>query len=199
MDTVPDVRLIRVYAVPYAYAPNGLPLYVEYSGEARGEKRSRPPADETAPPRKSRLVWNDALHSSFLRAVHTLGVDVAVPKQIMHLMGVRSLTREHVASHLQKYRQALRRERERKRLTNPIQPRPSPLTLALNREQTRLPPLRNLDSKDPSTSLLKVPSLTPVSTSAVLPALTNHANSATLLSQTKLSSRQDVMHPSAAS
>ncbi len=144
----PQVRQMRVYATPYAYAPNGAPLYIEYMPECVGEKRARV-ADDCGPPRKSRLVWTDALHSAFVRAVHTLGVDSAVPKQILRLMGVRSLTRENVASHLQKYRAALRRERERRRVV-PSSRRISvaPIRSVLNDADrvNRLPPLREMDS-----------------------------------------------------
>lgn len=120
------VREMRVYDTPYAYTPNGAPLYIEYGGEqaaraataARALQRSPSPprkrnrlSDESdpPPPKKARLVWTEPLHAAFVRAVHALGVDSAVPKQIMSLMGVRSLTRENVASHLQKYRAAVRR------------------------------------------------------------------------------------------
>ena len=37
-------------------------------------------------------------------AVNHLGLDAAVPKTIMQMMKVEGLTRENVASHLQKYR-----------------------------------------------------------------------------------------------
>ncbi|XP_054824888.1 two-component response regulator ORR22-like [Prosopis cineraria] len=65
------------------------------------------------PQKKRRVVWSADLHKKFERAVVQLGVDKAVPKQILELMNVPYLTREHVASHLQKYR--LRKEREERR------------------------------------------------------------------------------------
>ncbi len=42
--------------------------------------------------------------------MHKLGVDKAVPKTIMQLMKVDGLTRENVASHLQKYRLSLKKQ-----------------------------------------------------------------------------------------
>ena len=39
-----------------------------------------------------------------MNAVNHLGLDAAVPKTIMQMMNVEGLTRENVASHLQKYR-----------------------------------------------------------------------------------------------
>ena len=47
----------------------------------------------------------------FVDACNQLGVDKAVPKRILDLMGVQGLTRENVASHLQKYRLVRRRRR----------------------------------------------------------------------------------------
>ncbi|OEL27976.1 Two-component response regulator EHD1 [Dichanthelium oligosanthes] len=52
--------------------------------------------------RKSRLIWTVQLHRQFIAAVHSLGADKAVPKKILEIMKVRHLTREQVASHLQR-------------------------------------------------------------------------------------------------
>lgn len=59
--------------------------------------------------KKPRLVWTPQLHKSFVDAIARLGVKNAVPKNIMQLMNVEGLTRENVASHLQKYRLHLKR------------------------------------------------------------------------------------------
>ncbi|WOK96093.1 two-component response regulator ARR1-like [Canna indica] len=59
--------------------------------------------------KKPRVVWSADLHQKFLTAVNQLGVDKAVPKKILEMMNVHGLTRENVASHLQKYRLYLRR------------------------------------------------------------------------------------------
>jgi len=53
--------------------------------------------------RSKRLIWTDELHKSFLRAVEELGMEAA-PKAIMTEMNVKGITRENVASHLQKFR-----------------------------------------------------------------------------------------------
>ncbi|GAQ89572.1 hypothetical protein KFL_005370090 [Klebsormidium nitens] len=58
--------------------------------------------------KRPRLVWTPQLHKRFCDAVNHLGVENAVPKTIMQLMNVEGLTRENVASHLQKYRLYLR-------------------------------------------------------------------------------------------
>ncbi|CAO2816889.1 unnamed protein product [Amaranthus hypochondriacus] len=59
--------------------------------------------------KKSRVVWSVELHRKFVAAVNQLGLDKAVPKKILELMNVEKLTRENVASHLQKYRLYLKR------------------------------------------------------------------------------------------
>jgi len=59
--------------------------------------------------KKPRVVWSVELHQQFVNAVNQLGIDKAVPKRILDLMGVQGLTRENVASHLQKYRLYLKR------------------------------------------------------------------------------------------
>ena len=60
--------------------------------------------------KRPRLVWTPQLHKCFEAAVQQLGVDKAVPKNIMSLMKVDGLTRENVASHLQKYRLSLKKQ-----------------------------------------------------------------------------------------
>lgn len=59
--------------------------------------------------KRPRLVWTAQLHKRFIDAVAHLGISNAVPKSIMQLMNVEGLTRENVASHLQKYRLFCRR------------------------------------------------------------------------------------------
>jgi len=59
--------------------------------------------------KKARVVWTSEMHQQFVNAVNSLGVDKAVPKRILELMNVEGLTRENVASHLQKYRIYLKR------------------------------------------------------------------------------------------
>ncbi|MQM11393.1 hypothetical protein Taro_044303 [Colocasia esculenta] len=68
------------------------------------------PGDEPARTlKRPRLVWTPQLHKRFVDAVAHLGIKNAVPKTIMQLMNVDGLTRENVASHLQKYRLYLKR------------------------------------------------------------------------------------------
>jgi len=60
--------------------------------------------------KKSRLVWTKELHMSFLAAIDRCGgIQKASPKAIMKDMNVDGLTRENVASHLQKYRMRLKK------------------------------------------------------------------------------------------
>ncbi|XP_045822780.1 two-component response regulator ARR12 isoform X2 [Trifolium pratense] len=65
--------------------------------------------DDPTAQKKARVVWTPALHRKFVAAVNQLGIDKAVPKKILDLMNVEKLTRENVASHLQKYRLYLKR------------------------------------------------------------------------------------------
>ncbi|XP_040380957.1 two-component response regulator ORR22 isoform X2 [Oryza brachyantha] len=65
--------------------------------------------DEPSAAKKPRVVWSVELHRKFVAAVNQLGIDKAVPKRILELMNVEKLTRENVASHLQKYRLYLKR------------------------------------------------------------------------------------------
>ncbi|KAM1021826.1 hypothetical protein ACFX2I_042874 [Malus domestica] len=65
--------------------------------------------DDPSTQKKPRVVWSVDLHRKFVAAVNQLGIDKAVPKKILDLMNVEKLTRENVASHLQKYRLYLKR------------------------------------------------------------------------------------------
>ncbi|XP_016451610.1 two-component response regulator ARR12-like isoform X1 [Nicotiana tabacum] len=65
--------------------------------------------EDTANQKKARVVWSIELHRKFVAAVNQLGIEKAVPKRILDLMNVDGLTRENVASHLQKYRLYLKR------------------------------------------------------------------------------------------
>ena len=116
---------------------DGSPGRSNGAGEERGKKRARktsardddatgvelPPGsnlngkaepneeghEDSSALKKPRVVWSAELHQQFVTAVNTLGIDKAVPKRILDLMGVQGLTRENVASHLQKYRLYLKR------------------------------------------------------------------------------------------
>nr|QSD99748.1 MYB family transcription factor [Melilotus albus] len=59
--------------------------------------------------KNARLSWSPKLHQRFLWAINQLGLDKAKPKLILKVMDVRDLTIGHVASHLQKYRNHLKR------------------------------------------------------------------------------------------
>eukprot|EP00261_Vitis_vinifera_P040929 XP_019082172.1 PREDICTED: two-component response regulator ORR26-like isoform X2 [Vitis vinifera] len=59
---------------------------------------------EPSTSKKARVVWSIDLHQKFVDVVTQIGYDKARPKKILDLMNVPWLTRENVASHLQKYR-----------------------------------------------------------------------------------------------
>ncbi|KAK2385556.1 two-component response regulator ARR14 [Trifolium repens] len=66
-----------------------------------------------SPPKKPRVVWSQELHKKFLNALMELNIDKAVPRKILEKMNMPELTREHVASHLQKFRLCLKAEAEK--------------------------------------------------------------------------------------
>ena len=74
------------------------------SGDATRKSESRM--------QKKRLVWTPELHERFVTAIEEVGIGQAVPKTLVMIMNVEGLTTEHVKSHLQKYRNSLRKEAE---------------------------------------------------------------------------------------
>ncbi|KAK1396815.1 Response regulatory domain-containing protein [Heracleum sosnowskyi] len=76
------------------------------------EQEDANPLSDGASTKKQRFAWTKDLHKKFVDAVHQLDANKAVPKQIVELMNHPGLTREIVASHLQKYRNYLRRQQE---------------------------------------------------------------------------------------
>ncbi|XP_076918875.1 transcription factor PCL1-like [Bidens hawaiensis] len=84
---------------------------VDSGGGVGGEEADSARADDSSArtSKRPRLVWTPQLHKRFVDVVAHLGVKNAVPKTIMQLMNVEGLTRENVASHLQKYRLYLKR------------------------------------------------------------------------------------------
>ncbi|KAK4780211.1 hypothetical protein SAY87_016317 [Trapa incisa] len=79
----------------------------EADSAVRADNSADDPSAKTA--KRPRLVWTPQLHRRFVDVVAHLGIKRAVPKTIMQLMNVEGLTRENVASHLQKYRLYLKR------------------------------------------------------------------------------------------
>ncbi|KAK9862630.1 hypothetical protein WJX84_008244 [Apatococcus fuscideae] len=60
--------------------------------------------------KKQKVEWTDDLHDRFVIAVETLGADSAVPSKILEIMGpvAAGLTRQNIASHLQKFRYSIK-------------------------------------------------------------------------------------------
>ncbi|XP_010269955.1 PREDICTED: two-component response regulator-like APRR2 isoform X4 [Nelumbo nucifera] len=56
--------------------------------------------------KKMKVDWTPELHKRFVQAIEHLGVDQAIPSQILELMKVEGLTRHNVASHLQMHADA---------------------------------------------------------------------------------------------
>ncbi|XP_058208286.1 two-component response regulator ARR12-like [Rhododendron vialii] len=98
---------------------SGLSLRNEDRRNTRDSKRKSPATveegeneDDSGNPKKTKIVWTNALHNQFLEAIRCVGIERAVPKKILELMNVPGLTRENIASHLQKYRIFLKRVSE---------------------------------------------------------------------------------------
>ncbi|KAK8569503.1 hypothetical protein V6N13_046554 [Hibiscus sabdariffa] len=99
------------------------PANDERDDGSRGSKRRAPGKDKDGKDdgnnpkpkkaRKAKVVWTNTLHNQFLDALRHIGLEKAVPKKILEYMNVQGLTRENVASHLQKYRIFLKRIAER--------------------------------------------------------------------------------------
>ncbi|XP_047331674.1 transcription factor LUX-like [Impatiens glandulifera] len=62
--------------------------------------------------KRHRIVWTPQLHKRFIDVVAHIGLQNAVPNSIFQMMNVEGLTRDNVASHLQKYRLYLNRKQE---------------------------------------------------------------------------------------
>ncbi|GMJ13256.1 response regulator 11 [Hibiscus trionum] len=68
--------------------------------------------------KKARVIWTVDLHQKFVKAVNQIGFDKVGPKKILDLMNIPWLTRENVASHLQKYRLYLSRSQKESDIKN---------------------------------------------------------------------------------
>lgn len=103
-----QLQLQQQQQPPLSSNPSSLPSSADFadSGELGSGNGGEEPARTLKRPR---LVWTPQLHKRFVDAVAHLGIKNAVPKTIMQLMSVDGLTRENVASHLQKYRLYLKR------------------------------------------------------------------------------------------
>ncbi|KAI3979111.1 hypothetical protein MKX01_016286 [Papaver californicum] len=95
---------------PTEDADNASSAYEESNKNKRkDEEDDANDKDDNSTVKKPRVVWSIELHQQFVSAVNQLGIDKAVPKKILERMNVPGLTRENVASHLQKYRLYLKR------------------------------------------------------------------------------------------
>mmetsp|Transcript_24530 Transcript_24530/g.68262 ORF Transcript_24530/g.68262 Transcript_24530/m.68262 type:complete len:405 (-) Transcript_24530:340-1554(-) len=79
------------------------------TAQSKEETDSQDKDSEGNASKKQRVIWSPEMHQQFVNAVNQLGIDKAVPKRILDLMNIEGLTRENVASHLQKYRLYLKR------------------------------------------------------------------------------------------
>lgn len=97
------------YASPIIERADGVLKSAKKKRESKEDDDPEMENDDTAAAKKPRVVWSVELHQQFVCAVNQLGIDKAVPKRILELMNIPGLTRENVASHLQKFRLYLKR------------------------------------------------------------------------------------------
>ncbi|GAX83342.1 hypothetical protein CEUSTIGMA_g10767.t1 [Chlamydomonas eustigma] len=71
---------------------------------SQGDTVEKESGDGARAIKRARLVWTPQLHKRFEDALLKLGPEKAIPKNIMQEMNVEGLSRENVASHLQKFR-----------------------------------------------------------------------------------------------
>ncbi|CAD6337114.1 unnamed protein product [Miscanthus lutarioriparius] len=74
------------------------------SSSQEAESRHKSSNKHSHGKKKAKVDWTPELHRKFVQAVEQLGIDKAVPSRILEIMGIDSLTRHNIASHLQKYR-----------------------------------------------------------------------------------------------
>uniref|UniRef100_A0A0E0LBE4 HTH myb-type domain-containing protein n=1 Tax=Oryza punctata TaxID=4537 RepID=A0A0E0LBE4_ORYPU len=74
------------------------------SSSQEAESRHKSSSKSSQGKKKAKVDWTPELHRRFVQAVEQLGIDKAVPSRILEIMGIDSLTRHNIASHLQKYR-----------------------------------------------------------------------------------------------
>ncbi|KAK3220802.1 hypothetical protein Dsin_014772 [Dipteronia sinensis] len=87
----------------------------DYKRKAHEKKKDDTEGENSIAPKKTKVVWTDALHNRFLQAIRYITLEKAVPKKIYEVMNVPELlTRDNVASHLQKYRLFLKRVADQK-------------------------------------------------------------------------------------
>ncbi|XP_057522431.1 transcription factor PCL1-like [Amaranthus tricolor] len=90
---------------PYDFRVGSFDLSFDEDMDDKGKKRAA---------KKRRLAWTIELHKRFVQSIEHLGSSKAVPKTILQNMNVEGITRENVASHLQKYRSYLKKMEKEK-------------------------------------------------------------------------------------
>uniref|UniRef100_A0ACD5X867 Uncharacterized protein n=1 Tax=Avena sativa TaxID=4498 RepID=A0ACD5X867_AVESA len=104
-DSCDDLQMLR-YGFE-GFDEKGLFMTVDSDTTRKRKDVDKDHADQDsdgAAAKKARVVWSVDLHQKFVNAVNQIGFDKVGPKKILDLMNVPGLTRENVASHLQKYR-----------------------------------------------------------------------------------------------
>ncbi|CAK9137366.1 unnamed protein product [Ilex paraguariensis] len=108
---IEEIQLMRYgsHQLDDRYLLNGGDLTSEKKRKVVENKLDDKDFSDSSSLKKARVVWTVDLHQKFVKAVNQIGFDKLGPKKILDLMDVPWLTRENVASHLQKYRLYLSR------------------------------------------------------------------------------------------
>ncbi|KAL9225293.1 hypothetical protein vseg_001237 [Gypsophila vaccaria] len=102
-----------VYGKTTSYSNNIEPSSSEHQRESSNNvEENNEGKSSSSNSKKPKLIWTTTLHNKFLEAISVIGTSRAVPKKILEYMNVPGLTRENIASHLQKYRIYVRRLNE---------------------------------------------------------------------------------------
>ncbi|XP_047318947.1 two-component response regulator ORR26 isoform X2 [Impatiens glandulifera] len=118
LDGFEDVQIMRTIFDHYDEHPH-LQGGSDFSSS---KKRKDVDNGDQSSMKKARVIWTVDLHQKFVRAVNHIGYEIG-PKKILDLMNVPWLTRENVASHLQKYRLYLSRLQKENELKSSNEPK----------------------------------------------------------------------------
>uniref|UniRef100_A0A7S0J6B9 HTH myb-type domain-containing protein n=1 Tax=Calcidiscus leptoporus TaxID=127549 RepID=A0A7S0J6B9_9EUKA len=107
-----DSLLKNSLAAPILSMYGGQALLADAADRSYAAPADPHEAEDVAAPKKPRFVWSSELHRRFEDAVRQLGIDAAKPQAISQLMGEEgenAPSRQNIKSHLQKYRQMVKK------------------------------------------------------------------------------------------
>ncbi|XP_063941852.1 two-component response regulator ORR25 isoform X2 [Daucus carota subsp. sativus] len=107
--SIDDLKYIWQFSVWWQKKINGTtPSFREINNQSEVYVNTVP-SNGIFSEKTGKVMWSGGLHTRFVEALFILGYHRAVPKDLVQVMNVPGLTREQVASHLQKYRRFVKR------------------------------------------------------------------------------------------